>query len=153
MIDNKVINEIEDRLIKRYESGALISEVDFLTGAMAGILAYSGFEGDDIGGMFPAAWILFPMSSRSVVPLVLRGMGRKADALAADKSIFVKHHEIQNAHRMLSILRSVANRDKGSYYYDLVSDVREELEDMGLGWASGDRIEDNYIPLSDHESD
>lgn len=132
----EIIKHIEDTLVARYESGALMSEADYIAGAITAVHAVVGNQSmEDV----PPSWIWLPIGSRSIVANIYNKRGKENRAKLVEKEIEETYRTRMHAKDMLYLLKNVANVGEDKKVSDV---VRDELDYMGFDWRPAWLIDD-----------
>jgi hypothetical protein len=98
-------------LVNRYETGALVSEADYLAGVMVALLSITGRENDDTLH-FGAHWVFMIMGDRSVVAKAYSDTGNKRKSKAAQKKTSKDVRTRKYADDLVSFLHTVRHNCK-----------------------------------------
>lgn len=140
-----IIDKIEAQLVARWKQHALISEVDFLVGAMAAMTAVED-KPAQLWSHAPPFWIFSAISNRSVVGAVLQSKGEEemAKRAQAQDDLFTRRYHKLND--MVAFLHGVIHNTRSGLTYNEKIEAREFirgtaihlLEEMGEEWRVDD---------------
>lgn len=129
---NKEIHDaIEEKLIKRWSSHALVSDMDYMFGAVTAMSIVTGADKDNEIWSHGAGWTMLALGQRSIVAFILERQGRAemSKQAEAQDELFVRWYHKRD--ELVSFVRLVYEKlGPGVYTQGERRVVREHAEQL-----------------------
>ena len=127
---NKEIHDmLEAKLIKRWSSHALVSDMDYIFGAVTAMSIVTGADKDNEVWSHGAGWLMLALGQRSIVAFILEHQGKAemAKQAEAQDELFVRWYHKRD--QLVSFVRLAYEKlGPGVYTHHERRAVREHAE-------------------------